>query len=111
MKKLLCLLGLVLLSQSSWSRPIEGMINWGPFINCEVYNDGHRAELVRSYQYRITYTNGYTETHNLRCQFNCQVAPYSFQRFTGPRNNPNVLAASCTAFTQSRRHRRPHPAN
>ncbi|OIQ19108.1 MAG: hypothetical protein BM556_07435 [Bacteriovorax sp. MedPE-SWde] len=109
MKKLLCLLALVLLTQSAWSAVVEGMINWGPYINCEVYNSSHRPELVRSYQYTITYTTGMTETRNVPCQFNCRINPYSFQRFTGPRNSPYVMSASCRAFTVPPRHRRPYP--
>lgn len=109
MKKLLCLMALVLLTQSAWSKSIEGMINWGPFINCEVYNNSHRPETVRSFQYTITYSNGFTENKNFYCQFNCNIAPFAFQRFTGPTNSPHVMAASCRAFTIPRRHTRPYP--
>lgn len=113
MKKLLCLLLLVFLTQKVWAqdlhpRTLEGQINWGPFVNCEIYNNSHRDLLVTDYQYTITYTNGFSNTFNYKCQFNCQVPSFSFQRFSGPRNAPNIMAASCRAHVfRERRH--PYP--
>lgn len=109
MKKLICILGLAIFSQMTQARALEGMINWGPFINCEVYNDSHRPVRVSSYEYIITYTNGAIDRKRVPCQFNCQINPYAFQRFSGPQNSPYVMSASCRAFTKNRRHPRPHP--
>ncbi|RZF22627.1 hypothetical protein DAY19_02310 [Halobacteriovorax vibrionivorans] len=112
MKKLLCLALLLFLTQKIWAqeerhRVIDGQINWGPFVNCEIYNDSHRRMSVIDYQYTITYTNGFQRVFNYKCQFGCEVPSFDFQRFSGPRNHPNIMHASCLAHVfKERRHRR-----
>ncbi len=113
MKKLLCLALLLFLTQKIWAQEpqrhnvVEGQINWGRFVNCEIYNDTHRRMQVVDYQYIITFTNGFTRTFDYKCQFGCEVPTYSFQRFSGPTNQPNIMHASCRAHVIKERRRHP----
>ena len=112
MKKLLCLTLLVFLTQKVWAesarhRTVQGQINWGRYVNCEIYNNSHRPMKVIDYQYIITYTNGFSRTFNYTCQAGCKVENFSFQRFSGPTNYANIMDASCRAHViTSRRNRR-----
>ncbi len=113
MKKLLCLALLLFLTQKIWAqeerhRTVEGQINWGPFVNCEIYNNSHRRMTVLDYQYTITYTNGFQRTFNYICQHGCNVRSFDFTRFSGPTNHPNIMAATCRAHVFKERRNRRH---
>lgn len=109
MKKLICLIGLIFLSQNTWSMYVDGQINWGPYINCEVYNDMPFPVKITDYSYSIFYTNGGSELKAISCQFGCRMEPFTFKRLTGPANSPYIMDATCDAHVRpirSRRHRR-----
>ena len=113
MKTLLCLLALVLLTTSAWAHPsprISGQINWGQFVNCEMYNDTFKTQIVKNTHYSVTYTNGYIQRYTYACTFGCNVEPYTTKRYAGPQNSGRVLRASCSFEIKKRRHDGRYPA-
>ena len=81
---------------------IEGRINFGPYINCEISNHENYSwyEILR-YHYAITFFDQWNQVrvnhHQLTCGFGCEVDPYHTVRLSGPRNGANVLSARCDA--------------
>ncbi|EQC45362.1 hypothetical protein [Bacteriovorax sp. Seq25_V] len=94
MKKFLFLL---FITANVFALRIEGMVNYGPFLNCEIYNDYHVPVQVKNYEYTIRLRNGQLYRENLICQFNCTIEDYGFKRFSGPVNSPMVYDARCSA--------------
>lgn len=94
MKKIISSL---LLSVSCFAFPVEGYVNFGQFINCEIYNDFNHSIVVRDYTYSIRLRNGMYRNVSYTCGYNCEVRPNSFNNFSGPVNSPLVYDASCSA--------------
>jgi len=94
MRKVLFLL---FITANVFALRLEGMVNYGPYINCEIYNDFHVPVRVKNYEYTIRLVNGQVHRENLLCTFNCDIQDYSFKRFSGPVNSPMVFDARCSA--------------
>jgi hypothetical protein len=109
MKKILCLLFLASLTRSAFAAHVPGMINWGPYINCEAYNNSHKAFRIIKTIYNVQFTNGFQKNYVYKCVNNCTVRPHEFKRFSGPTNSPYVLRATCSFVTKRRGHHNPHP--
>ena len=101
MKKLLCLLALVLLTQNSWARQIEGIVNYGRYVNCEIINDTASPITVLNYTYDVYYSNGRYSSHFIPCEYGCSIAANRMKRFTGPTNTADISEAFCYAETIS----------
>ena len=115
MKALLFLVALVLLTQNAWSHPqrrIAGLVNWGPFVNCELYNDGIKTLNISKTHYTVMYNTGQIRTHTYLCTYGCKVKPFETKRFSGPVNSGLVMSATCSFETKKGHHRHPrHPIN
>lgn len=87
----------VLFSASCFAFPMEGMTNFGPFINCELENNFNHKLVVTDYTYRVWLTNGSFQDIFYRCSYGCELRPYERKNFSGPRNAPFVMDATCRA--------------
>lgn len=92
MKKIILSL-LVFCSVNAFSY-VDTMINWGPFLNCQVMNNTNFLVRINSVRY-IMHTNFGTTFSDVICTNNCFLAPYRMNRFNGPINNRNIISANC----------------
>ncbi|WP_127713986.1 hypothetical protein [Halobacteriovorax sp. HLS] len=81
---------------------VEGIVHYGPTLQCEIWNDARRPIRVINYTYNIWYRgpNGRAllATRRFDCRYNCRVGEFSSQIFTGPLNNGPTISASCNAI-------------
>ena len=93
MKKLLSVLlmsGFALTANAG----IETYMNWGYYLNCDVYNNSPVAIQVLQTNYNLHTPFGYV-TKYYQCVGNCYIPPYSSLRMTGPANPPEVRWGTC----------------
>lgn len=87
----------MIISISSFAFQVDGYVNYGQFINCEIYNEFRTPIVVRDYSYSIRLRNGSVQNVFYTCGFNCEIMPNSYSNFSGPRNAPFVYDAFCSA--------------
>lgn len=74
---------------------LAGMVIWGPYINCSVYNDTSDFAQVTSINY-VLYSVFGPQPVSIPCTYNCGISGYNSLMFSGPPNNPNVTTGSCS---------------
>ncbi len=88
-------------AQASW---IQGAVQVGPFLNCQVRNPFPYTVNVQAVQYQFSCMDpfsGFTAHYNpaVTCVGNCVLVPGFFNQFSGPSTfNCNLVAASCQAI-------------
>lgn len=74
---------------------LAGMVVWGPYINCSVYNDAPALAQVTSINYMLYGMFG-PQPVSMPCTYNCLISGYNSSVFSGPPNNHNVTNGSCS---------------
>lgn len=83
-----------------WPEPMSpdpmlaGMVNFGPYLNCVVYNPEPYPVTVTAINYGINGAFGYQPV-TIPCAFNCVLGGYGGDMYSGPVNNPGIYQAEC----------------
>lgn len=93
MKKFLTAIALTCFSFSTFAG-IDTYMNWGYYINCDVYNNSPVAIRVLQTNYNLQTPFGVV-TKYYQCVGNCFIPPYSSLQMTGPANPPEVSWGTC----------------
>lgn len=85
----------------------EGIVHYGPTLQCEIWNDHRRPVRVINYTYDIWYRgpNGrpMLTSRSFDCRYNCRIGAHQEKIFTGPLNNGPTISASCRALVRKGR--------
>jgi hypothetical protein len=89
---------------SDYRSVVQGDIQYGQFINCEVFNETPHDFIVMRYVYEFLVRDSYGRMINqsqlYQCVSGCFVESFSYVRLSGPRNSPHLLRASCKALVR-----------
>jgi hypothetical protein len=92
MKELVGLAFLVFLITSA--NAVQTQVEFGPYINCVVLNDGSRPILVSRTDYAITGVLG-PASQSFQCMSGCIIPPGGTIKMSGPANDSRITHASC----------------
>jgi len=73
---------------------LAGMVNFGPYLNCMVYNPAPAPLTVTMINYGINSAYGYQPV-TIPCAFNCVLGGYGSDIYSGPVNDASIFGAEC----------------
>jgi hypothetical protein len=83
---------------------VEGMVHYGPTLQCEIWNDHRRPIRVINYRYDIWFRGPdgrpRLTTRSFDCRYNCRIGVNQHNVFSGPLNNGPTISASCRALVR-----------
>lgn len=95
MKKISILIVLFLLFNKAIA--VETQVEFGPFINCIVFNDEDYDIKIKRTKYKVNGLQGPAQS-NFVCRSNCYVPSYGSIKMSGPNNHPAITGASCKVY-------------
>lgn len=83
---------------------LDGQIHWGPYVNCELFNETQNDLRILRYVYDFWIRNQWGQIERrqqlYQCVSGCLVESFSMVRLIGPQNSPIIRSASCRALVR-----------